>query len=56
MAGAMPTHRSIHYGLCRRCAEKYEDTGNYMLWGMIVFVAIVSSLAVIGWVAQRVLR
>src|SRR6185312_11802626 len=38
MAGAVARHQSVHLMLCPACAERYDGTGNRLMWGMAFFV------------------
>lgn len=56
IAGIVASHRSVHLALCPACAEKYDGTGNTMLWCMLAFVGIVVLIGLFSWVLPLVFR
>lgn len=56
VVGAAAMHQTVHLALCPECAERYDDTGNRMLWGMSVFVMLVLLIALSGWCLQWMTR
>jgi hypothetical protein len=53
---AVVVHYDVHLMLCPRCAAKYDDTGNRMMWGMAAFVAVMGILGVGSWILSLVFR